>query len=428
LPLQLTSFIGRERELSEVRRLLGESRLLTLAGAGGVGKTRLALELAGQVAGDYQHGTCLVELAGLMDPGLVDHAIAGGLRVREEPGRGLADALLDFLQDRELLLVLDNCEHLLDGCAQTAEGLLRACAGLKILATSREPLNVAGEVSWAVPSLSLLHAKPATRRRSVAGSGGDQAEQVSEATRLFIDRARAVQPRFTLTAESAVAVDDICHRLDGIPLAIELAAARIRTLSVQQITERLDDQFRLLTAGSRTAVPRQQTLRALVDWSHDLLSEPERVLLRRLPVFAGGWTLEASEAVCSDGGLEAGEILDLLSHLAAKSLVVVEQRDEQPRYRLLETLRQYAAEKLEQSGETPRVRDRHLEWFVALVERAEGGFRGREQEAWFRRMGTELDNVWVALEWSKSSDVEAGLRLACAVKKWRSRGPGDLKR
>jgi predicted ATPase/class 3 adenylate cyclase len=374
LPVQLTSFIGRKREMAEVKRLLAESRLLTLTGSGGCGKTRLALQVAADLLEEFPEGVWLVELAPLADPGLVPQAVASVLGLREEPGRSLTATLTDALRARSLLLVLDNCEHLLSACAQLVESLLHACPQLRVLASSREGLGIGGEQTYPVPSLSL----PDPQRLPAL----DELQEY-EAVRLFAERAGLSQPRFAVTAANAPSVVQVCRRLDGIPLAIELAAARMKALPVEKIAERLDDCFRLLTGGSRTALPRQQTLRALIDWSYNLLSEPERTLLRRVSVFAGGWTLEAAEAVCAGEaecagappgplpGIKAWEVIDLLTSLVEKSLVMYEEQGGEARYRLLETVRQYARDRLLETGEAAAVRGRHRDWCLALAERAE---------------------------------------------------------
>jgi predicted ATPase/class 3 adenylate cyclase len=410
LPIQLTSFIGRERELSEIMRLLAATRLVTLTGSGGCGKTRLALQAGSEFLERFDDGVWLVELAPLADPALVPLAVASTLSVCEEPGRPLLATLTEHLRARRLLLVLDNCEHLIAACAHLADALLRTCPHLAILASSREALGITGERPFRVPSLGLPEAGPNQSVAQVAAC---------EAARLLVERAVAVQPAFALTEQNAAMVARICRQLDGIPLALELAAARVRVLTVDQVAQRLDDRFRLLTGGSRAALPRQQTLRALIDWSYDLLPEAERMLLRRLAVFVGGWMLEAAEAVCSGDGLEQEEVLDLLTQLVDKSLVLVEEQPQQAavRYRLLETVRQYAGEKLLAAGEAEAVRDRHLTWFLALVEEAQSRFGSMEQYAWAQRLAPEYDNLLTALEWSRvqARESELELRLAGAM-------------
>ena len=367
LPRELTSFVGREREVDEVRRLLVTTRLLTLTGSGGVGKTRLSQRVAADLGPSFPDGIWLVELAGLGDPSLLAQVVASVLGVREQPGRALLDTLIDVLRPRTCLLLLDNCEHLVEACAALADSLLRACPGLILLATSREPLGIAGETVWRVPPLTMPDASG-----DAATSDDTSALAQYEAVRLFEERARAALPAFTLTGQNGPAVAQICRRLDGIPLAIELAAARVRGVAPEQLADRLDDRFRLLTGGSRTALARHQTLRALVDWSYELLSEPERVLFCRLSVFAGGWTLDAAEEVCSGGGIEPADILGLLLQLVDRSLVLAEEQPIQAgglspvRYRLLETLRQYGAEKLRDTGDALVLRTRHLDWSPRL--------------------------------------------------------------
>ena len=371
LPIPLTSFVGRSRERAEVARLLATTRLLTLTGAGGCGKTRLALAVASDLVPVYHDGVVLVELAALADPILVPQAVAAALGVHEEPQRPLIATLIDTLRPKQLLLVLDNCEHLIDACARLAATLLGACPRLRLLATSRESLGVAGETGWLVPSLSLPAAQP------LADANADLISTLmaSEAVGLFVERAAAALPTFALTTDNALAVAQVCRRLDGIPLAIELAAARVKVLTVAQIAARLGDCFRLLSAGSRTALPRQQTLRAAIDWSYDLLAKPERALFRRLAVFAGGWTLEAAEAVCADAALPNrildSDVLELLAHLVDKSLVVVDTPPSgDARYRLLETMRQYSQEKLHDSAEAASIHQQHVALFSPAGRRS----------------------------------------------------------
>ena len=334
------------RELTEVRELLAHNRLVTLTGAGGVGKTRLAVQIAGQLAGEFADGVWYVDLAPITDPDVVPIAVARALGLPDQPGRSTMDTILRFVADRHMLVVLDNCEHLLDASAELIMALVGA-AGLTLLATSREPIGVAGEVGWRVPSLSLA----------------------DEAVELFTDRARRARPDFAVTDDNAAAVAEICRRLDGMPLAIELAAARVRALSLAEIVDTLHDRFRLLTGGSRTAVRRQQTLRASVDWSHALLTESERVLFRRLAVFLGGFDLEAAQAVAGAGDVERYQVLDQLSLLVDKSLVVADDSGDRTRYRLLETVRQYALEKLGESGEADAVRSRHRDHYTCAGRR-----------------------------------------------------------
>jgi predicted ATPase/DNA-binding SARP family transcriptional activator/DNA-binding CsgD family transcriptional regulator len=391
LPVPLTSFVGREREMVEARRLLSMTRLLTLAGAGGSGKTRLALEIARDLAGLYPDGVWFVELSPLSEPGLVAQEVAGALEVQERPGQPLTGTLVDGLRDREMLLVLDNCEHLIDAASRLADELLYSCPRLRVLATSRETLGIQGEVVWQVRPLSL----PET-------DGGASIESLMryEAVRLFVDRARLRLPDFGLTEANAGAVSRVCRKLDGIPLAIELATARMGALVVDQVAQRLEGSLDVLSAGSRTAEPRQQTLRATIDWSHELLSEPERALFRRLSIFAGGWTLEAAEAVCSGEGIDEGDVLDLLGGLVDKSLVVVgAPTGIAARYRMLEPIRQYAREKLEESRETDEVRGRHAAFFLALSEEAEPELSGSQQRTWVERLEGEHDNLREALSW-----------------------------
>ncbi len=405
LPRQVTSFVGREREMVEVKRLLSTTCLLTLAGAGGCGKTRLALQVGADLLQQYPDGVWLVDLAPLSDPTLVPHAVVSALGVSEQPSHSLSETLADYLRPKSLLLLLDNCEHLLSTCAQLADTLLRGCPTLRILATSREGLGIAGEMTYRIPSLSLpdLHRLPSP-----------QGLMEYEAVRLFAERAAFSKPGFQVTSSNAAAVANVCHRLDGIPLAIELAAARVKALPVEAIALRVDDRFRLLTGGSRTALPRHQTLRATMDWSYELLSEQERALLRRLSVFAGGFTLEAVERICGKDGVDAGDVLNLLTDLVNKSLVAFDEQQGQGRYRLLETVRQYSWDRLVESGEDADARRRHRDYYLALAEQAELELRGPDQGAWLKRLDTEYDNLRVALDWSKmeGGTLEAGLRLA----------------
>ena len=415
LPQQPTNFIGRDKELAELKRLLASARLLTLTGAGGCGKTRLGLQLAADSLERFPDGAWLVELAPLSDPGLVPRTAATVLGLEEQPGQAITETLVEYLRDKRLLIVIDNCEHLLHACAVLSDLLVRRCPQLTILASSREALGIAGEQTYRVPSLSLPDPKENHTPASVVPF---------EALQLFVDRCLSVRPDFRVTPENAATLASICHRLDGIPLAIELAAARVRSVSVEEINRRLDHRFRLLTGGSRTALPRQQTLRSLIDWSYDLLQEPEKVLLQRLSVFAGGWTLDAAEQVCVGEQVEDGEVLDLLSSLIDKSLVAVEQSDGRVRYRLLETVRQYARERLLESGGAETMRERHRDYFLRLAEAADDQLLGAEQAGWLQRLEDEHDNLRSALEWSRGeARAQEDLRLCRAMHRfWFTRG------
>lgn len=409
LPTPLTSFIGRDKELTQITGLLDTSRLVTLTGPGGVGKTRLAIQAANKLGRKFRDGVFWVGLVGLADENLIPLEIAQSLNLRELAQEPLLESLKTHLKSRQVLIVLDNCEHLIRGCAMYAEQLLAACPELKILATSIESLGLFVETAWQVPSLPL----PESQR-----SLSLQELQEFASIELFTERARTVNSRFALTDQNSKSVAQICRCLDGIPLAIELAAARIKVLSVDEIAARLDDRFSLLTAGSRTAIPRHQTLRATINWSYDLLTEAERILFCRLAVFAGGFTLEAAEAVCNDEALKRNEVLDVLGRLADKSLVIVEQESpgEGTRYRLLETIRQYALERLIERGETPAIRMRHLEYYLVLAEESEPYIYGSETAAWFRRLDKEIDNIRAAIEWSTSAGrADAALRILGAL-------------
>src|SRR5579859_3432972 len=411
LPLQVTRFFGREAEVAQLIELLSENRLVTLSGSGGVGKTRLALRTAEEVLDDFADGVWIVELALLGDPALVPPQIATTLGVRDEPDRPLLETLAHQLRERQLLLLLDNCEHLLAVCAQVASSLLRACPQVRLLAASREPLGVPGEALLPVPSLPYPDAGVAVTV--------EQARDYA-AVRLFLDRARLVTPDYQLSAHNVAAVAQICQRLDGIPLAIEMAAARINVLSSDQLSRRLQDVFQVLTGGSRTALPRQQTLRATIDWSYTLLSETERVLLQRLSVFAGGCTLEAAEAVGSGGepvanpAIMQAELIGVLASLVAKSMVIADrQAGETARYHLLETIRQYAWARLVASGEAEELRRRHAEYYLEL---AKGPWHDRAPtwQGWLDRVDREHDNLRSAFGWSRAtpSQIELSVRLA----------------
>ncbi len=422
LPIPTTRFVARAGEIERVMQRLHEARLLTITGAGGCGKTRLAIEVAGQLVGDLADGVWLVDLARLVDAALVPQAISETLGLRETPGPAPLDALADHLRSRRVLLLLDNCEHVVDATAQVVDELLRVCADVKILATSRELLGVSGEATWRVGSLSMLAPHELVGGADIV----EQAVLASESGRLFADRARLVVPTFAITARNARAVAQVCQRLDGIPLAIELAAARLTALSVEQIAVRLDQRFRLLIGGLRTAVRRQHTLEATIDWSYELLSEAERSLVRRLAVFAGGWSLEAAEAVVGDAG--APDVLELLTHLVAKSMVVVEELPEvagEVRYRFLETVRQYAEQKLLEAGEADRVRTLHRDWYLKLAEQGFEEMEGPGQKEWLDRLEVEQDNLRAALARSASDASSSHQLLVLAGRMgrfWQWRG------
>lgn len=416
LPLQLTSFVGREKEIGRVQHLLSQTRLLTLTGSGGTGKTRLSLQVAAEMLPFYPDGAWFIELAPLADPSLVPQTTAAALGVRGGE-RPVLETLIESLRDKNILLILDNCEHLIDACASLAETLLGTCSGLRILASSREALGIPGESSFQVPPLSLPADDQPASHESLNGY---------ESVRLFVERATTVLPDFAFTDRNAPVIAEVCRRLDGIPLAIELAAARVGVLRVEQIAARLSDRFHLLTSGSRTALPHLQTLKTAMDWSYDLLQNDEQTLLMRLSVFAGGWSLEAAETICGWGGLEGRRILDLLTRLVNKSLVVAERRSgAEARYHLLETIREYAWEKLSEMGAIQPARDRHLDYFVHLAEEAEPELLTSNQLVWLRRLDTEFDNIRAALGWSHESSssaqaedyAEMGLRLGSAI--WR---------
>jgi predicted ATPase/DNA-binding SARP family transcriptional activator/DNA-binding CsgD family transcriptional regulator len=415
LPAPRTSFVGREREMVEVKRKLAMTRLLTLIGIGGSGKTRLTLEVARDLLGAYPDGVWLVELAPLSEGALVPQVVAGILRVQEKPGRPLLESLIDALGDKQMLLVLDNCEHLIESAARLTDTLLAACPRLRVLATSREPLGVTGELGWLMPSLSVPDAQHYTTIEELEGY---------ESARLFADRASNRHPGFELTPENATAVGQVCAKLEGIPLAIELAAARVGMLSAEQISERLGHSLKVLTSGERTASHRHQTLRATLDWSYELLNEPEQTLFRRLSAFAGSFTLEAAESVGAGGYIEEVDVLELLSHLVEKSLVVAEENWERgARYRLLEPVRQYAQEKLAVSREAEAVGRRHTEFFYALAEEAEPELSRPQQAQWLDRLETEHDNLRAALAWAIEREIDLGPRMAGALCRfWHTRG------
>ena len=405
LPTQLTSFIGREKEIDEIRKLIAEHRLITLTGSGGAGKTRLALQVAANLLTVFSGGIWFVELAPLTDPALVVQTLFSVLKLREDAHRTYLEILQEHLRSKTALLILDNCEHLIEACAQVSESLLRACPNLKILASSREALGIPGEIPYHVPSLKtpsptdLAHLENPLEIDSI---------------HLFVERGITAKPDFRLTKENTPFVAQVCSRLDGIPLAIELAAARVKVLSPEQIASRLDDRFRLLTGGARTALPRQQTLRAMIDWSYSLLSDQEKIVFRRLAVFTGGWTLEAAEFVCGDGS-NGLDILDLMAHLVDKSLVISEESNGEIRYQRLETIRQYSRERFFETDEVEAIRDRHLAYYVQSSEEIERGLQGPERKLWVQRSEAEQENLRTAIEWGLARNPESSLRIAASV-------------
>lgn len=407
LPSQLTSFVGRKKELGDVKKLLQHTPLLTLVGPGGTGKTRLSLQAAGEMLGQYPDGVWLVELAPIFDPLLVPRTTAIAIGLREEPQRPVIDMLRDYLHDKKMLILLDNCEHLVDACARMADKILHAAPNVRLLASSREALGIAGEVTYRVPSLGLPDVNHLPSIESLSQY---------EAVKLFIDRALLAVPTFTVTNSNAPFLAQICHRLDGIPLAIELAAAKIRMLSLEQIARRLDDLFHLLRGGSRTALGHHQTLRAAIDWSYNLLPVDEQVLFKRLSVFAGGWSLEAAETVCSDPFVQREDVLDLLEHLINKSMVIVDEGPHETRYRFLETMRKYAHEKLVESGQAEALRDQHLDYFLYLAETSCSHLIRPEQLEWLARVDADYENLRTALYWAVGRpSAEPALRLAGAL-------------
>jgi predicted ATPase/class 3 adenylate cyclase len=403
LPAQLTSFVGREKELTEVQKLLSDTHILTLIGPGGTGKTRLSIQAASALLDRFPDGLWLVELAPILDPLLVPRVTAITMGLRDEPQRPVIDMLCDYLREKKMLIILDNCEHLVDACAHMADRILHAAPDVRILASSREALGIGGEVTYRVPSLGL----PDIGNLATADSFSQY-----EAVKLFIDRARAAVPAFSVTNDNAPAVAQICHRLDGIPLAIELAAAKIHVLGVEQIAKRLDDRFRLLTGGSRTALERHQTLRAAIDWSYNLLSSTEQVLFYRLSVFVGGWTLEAAESVCEGGSVRSEEVLNLLEQLIHKSLVIKEEEHGESRYQMLETIRQYAQEKLVLAIEKQDICNSHLKYFLKLSEQIEAEWVGARQGECVALINKEHSNLRSALEHAIKTNIEAGLYIS----------------
>ena len=409
LPEPMTSFIGREKELAEIELSLHEHRLVTLTGSGGAGKSRLSLQVGMQCLNQFSNGVWLAELAPVTDPALIPQTLFSIFNLREDRHRNALEILIDYVHDKSLLLVLDNCEHLIQACAQISETLLQTCPKLKILASSREALGISGEATYRVPSLitpDLIELPVLAELKEM------------DAIRLFIERAATAKASFALTEDNAAALAQICSRLDGIPLAIELAAARVKVLTPEQIAARLDDRFRLLTGGSRTALPRQQTLRAMIDWSYSLLTEQEKTLFRRLAVFIGGWTLEAAESVCADvepDGILPHDILDLMTRLVDKSLVTTEETLGETRYHRLETIREYSREKFLETNEVDSICNWHLHFFVRFAESVDENLKGRDQIIWQKRMSKEQDNLRAALEWGLSRNPDSALRIVGAA-------------
>jgi predicted ATPase/transcriptional regulator with XRE-family HTH domain len=413
LPRRFTSFVGRDEVVAAITTLMASSPLVTIVGAGGVGKTRAALRVGENEVGRWRDGVWFVEFAPLADPTLVPSAVAAALGVQESPSRPLLASIVQFLEKKQALLILDNCEHVMAEVRAATVAVLGGCPGVRVLCTSREPLRVAGERSYRLPTLAV---PPAT-----AVAAADVAAFAAAA--LFADRARAVDGTFALSDDNAAAIGEICRRLDGIPLAIELAAARIRVLSPRQLAERIDERFNLLTMGDRTALPRQQTMRALIDWSYDLLSEHERLLFDRLAIFVDGFGIDAVGAICAGDGLAQEQVLDLLTSLVDKSLVVSELLGDEARYRLLEATKQYAREKLDARGERPQLARNHAESYTALAERLENTWYTAAERDWFTRSEAELDNWRAALEWAlgPQGDTLLGRRLVGALSRvWYS--------
>jgi len=409
IPIQLTSFIGREKEMKEIKDLLAGTRLLTLLGPGGTGKTRLSLQTGADLIDNFENGVWFVEIASLQDPQLLPQTIAQTLGLKEQSGKKTEDAIADFLKDKKILIIIDNCEHLIGASANIALMMLRKSPELKIIATSREALHCEGEQTYKVQSLS--HHKP-------GGSITPEILSQFEAVRLFIERATAVNPSFRVNNENAPALAQICFQLDGIPLAIELAAVRIKVLSLNSICERLDDRFKLLTGGNRTSLPRQQTLKALIDWSYDLLSEKEKLLLQRLSVFNGGWTMDASEKICSDEIINEYEILDLLSNLADKSLIKIIESENNIRYTMLETIKKYSIDKLSESDSINEINKKYFDYFCRIAEESESKLTGAAQREWISLMADDIENFRACLRWSLENYPEGSLKLTVHLGKF----------
>ena len=407
LPHHLTAFVGRADDLTNVTHLIMDQRLVTLVGPGGIGKTRLALQVAAQMENLFPDGVWMIDFGTLGDPMLVLQMVASTLGIREQTEQPLLTTIIMRFQSKRLLLLFDNCEHVLTTCVPLVASLLQACPSMHLLATSRERLKVAGETVWYVSPLSCP---------SLSTSLSLEQVQNAEAVQLFYDRASSVEPHFKITAQNASTIAWICHHLDGIPLALELAATRVHMFSVQQLAERLDERFRILTDGSRTASPRQQTLRATLDWGYELLSMVEQTVFQRLSVFVGSWTLEAAENICADEHMGVYDVLDVLSQLVNKSLVIAEEYEEEVRYRFLETIQQYALQHLKESKDSLKQYAQHWNWYLQLAERAALYLHGDQQARWFHTLECEEDNLRQALEQSLfAGQIEVAARIACAL-------------
>ena len=403
LPLQLTSFIGRQNEIQNIKSLINDSHLLTLMGSGGAGKSRLALQTGADIIDNFSNGVWIVELAQLSEPSYILPEIASALNISLDPKKNIKDVVLDFLREKEMLLILDNCEHMIDECASIINTLLRFCKKLKIIASSREALRITGENTYRVPSFKLPDLKKSKTVQEISEY---------EAVRLFVDRAVAIKNDFKITDSNANKVARLVSQLDGIPLAIELAAARVKVLTVEEIYEKLSNRFSLLTGGNRTALPRQKTLRAMIDWSYDLLSPSEKILFERLSVFSYGWNLDAAEEICSDEKIESYEILDLLSNLVDKSIVIVKESGDENRFNMLETIRQYGSEKLNISEDKMKIQKKHFDVYSGFMDNAELKLNGDEQKEWLIKYDSEIDNIREGLKWAVNNDPEAALQLA----------------
>ena len=409
LPVQLTSFIGRENEINEIKSLISETHLLTLTGAGGSGKTRLALQAGAELLSDFANGVFLAELASLSDPLTINTEIASVLEINPDGKKDINSVLIDYLKEKELMIILDNCEHLVKECAELTDILLKSCPKLKILASSREPLHSIGELIYKVPVLSLPDVNSELDFESITRF---------ESVRLFTERANAVNVKFKITADNFRIIGQLCHELDGIPLAIELAAARVKILPVDKILERLKNRFNLLTGGKRTSLPRQQTLKAMIDWSYDLLSEKEKILFLRLSVFNGGCTLEAAEKICQDNNLEESEILDLISNLTDKSLLKVYESEYNIRYTMLETIRQYGSYKSAESENSSALKAKYCEYYYKFTENSEEKLRGSGQREWLIRIKDDYENIRECIRASLENDSTLAMKFCSALGKF----------